>query len=135
MIKGRFDHLGIIVENLAESRSLMECLGFKLQSEGSLPDKSVKATFMQSERGGVRVELVRFGDKAVRDQRLNGELGKLDHVAIEVEDLDRACVALAEQGIKMQSEVALSAGPMRFKFTRPDTTLGITYQIFDYRGG
>ena len=69
-----------------------------------------------------------FGMPKLKD----GETAVIGHYGIEVDDLDDAKAELTRRGVALEGEV--DAGDVRFIFTVPKTTFGVTVQLMDYKG-
>jgi methylmalonyl-CoA/ethylmalonyl-CoA epimerase len=83
--------------------------------------------------GETRLELIEvraagFGMPKLKD----GETAVIGHFGIEVDDLDDAKAELTRRGVALQGE--FDAGEVRFIFTVPQTTFGVTLQLMDYKG-
>ena len=61
----------------------------------------------------------------------NGETTVIGHFAIEVDDLDDAKAELTRRGVALEGETDTEA--VRFIFTVPQTTFGVTVQLMDYK--
>ncbi len=125
----RIDHVGVIVDNLeSASRFLTDVLGFEEDRKITIPGRLNAAFF----RGGdFCIELVEIVDAAERERRLGSGVARIEHLALEVEDVTDAIGRLREKGVVTTIPAAAIAGPFRSFFTRPETTHGVTYQIFD----
>jgi len=62
----------------------------------------------------------------------DGESAVIGPYGIEVDDLDDAKAELTRRGVALEGEV--DAGNVRFIFTVPKTTFGVTVQLMDYKG-
>jgi methylmalonyl-CoA/ethylmalonyl-CoA epimerase len=129
----RVDHVGIIVDDLAQAKDFAtNVLGLVLDREFSLPEQSVLAAFFTV--GDTRVELIEVTDPSLRAQRLgNGNQARIEHVAIEVDDLEATINALREKGVRTLTPEPWIVGSNRNLFTDPDTSDGVKYQLFDRR--
>ena len=135
-MKGRLDHIGVVVDDLAGARGFLEeVLGMELSVTRSFPAINMEVAFM-GYGPGAQVELVEIGDEHVRQRRLGtGAQARVEHIAIEVEDVEATRDELRLLGIEMQQETPFLAGPTRSFFTRPETSRGIAFQLLDRRGG
>lgn len=133
-MNGRIDHVGVIVDDLAGARRFLEdILGMQLTVARSLPAARVETAFLGYGPGAL-VELVELGDEAARRQRLgDGAESRVEHIAIEVDDVEAARDELRARGVEMQSAVPSISGPTRSFFTRPETSRGIVLQFMDRR--
>ena len=79
--------------------------------------------------GGAAVET---GDPDVRARRLGeGNVARIEHVAIEVDDIEPVREKLRASGVEMQSDVPTYTPAARSYFTRPETSGGVVYQLLD----
>jgi methylmalonyl-CoA epimerase len=133
-VKGRIDHVGIVVADLSDAgRFLEEALGFHLEKRLKVPQGQLDAGFFAIGEGA-QVELIQLGDPEARAQRLGeGNVGRLDHIAIEVDDVEAVKEELHPAGVRMQSEQPRRTALSRSYFTRPETTGGVVYQFLDRR--
>ena len=63
---------------------------------------------------------------------LAGETAVIGHFGIEVDDLEDAKAELTRRGVALEGEV--DTDEVRFIFTVPQTTFGVTLQLMDYKG-
>jgi methylmalonyl-CoA/ethylmalonyl-CoA epimerase len=131
-VNGRIHHVGIAVADLASARRFVEdALGFHLETAVSLPETRVEAGFF-SLGPGVQVELFELGDPETRARRLGeGNVGRLEHIAIEVDDIELAREQLRSAGVEMQADRPSISKLARSYFTRPETSGGVVYQLLD----
>lgn len=127
----RFDHVGIVVDNLEQAKKFATgVLGLDLQREFALPEQSVLAAFFTF--GDVRLEFIEVTDAESRTQRLgDGAEARIEHIAIEVDDLDATISTLREQGVGTTTPEPWIAGTNRNIFTAAETTDGVRYQFFE----
>jgi methylmalonyl-CoA/ethylmalonyl-CoA epimerase len=136
-MRGRIDHIGVVVADIAATRRLLEdVIGLDLKREQHLPGSRIDTAFLGFDDEGSLVELVQLGDPEDRLRRLGeGNVARLEHIAIEVEDVRAAREELQSRGVAMQTDEPTVSGPLRSYFTRPETTHGIVFQLFDRRVG
>ncbi len=128
----RIDHVGIVVDDLASARRFVrDVLGFSFDREISIPGRLEAAFFRCGDAG---VELIEVTDPGLRQERLGSAAARLEHVAVEVDDLSEAVDSLHRSGVEMTSATPTVTGPTRSYFTRPETTDGVIYQVFDRTG-
>ncbi len=134
-MKGQIHHIGVIVEDLATARRFLEeTLGMDVSSAGAVPALKLERAFM-SLGEGAQVELIELADEAERAQRLGaGAQARVEHIAIEVDDVEVTRDELRRHGVEMQSATPSLSGPLRSYFTRPETSNGIAFQFLDRRG-
>jgi methylmalonyl-CoA/ethylmalonyl-CoA epimerase len=131
-MKGRIHHIGVAVGDLRSAGGFLEdVLGFQVQSSVSLPDQKLEGRFFSLD-GGTQVELFELGDPDARARRLGeGNVARIEHVAIEVEDIDQVREELRGAGVEMQSDTPTYTSAARSYFTRPETSGGVMYQFLD----
>ena len=126
----RVDHIGIIVDDLsAAMQVLSDGLGLELESEHDLPEKSLKAAFYRC--GGVELELIECTSDELRKQRLGeGNRARIEHVALQTDDIGVALSALAGRGIEVDGTPS-QTGANLSTWTVPETTGGIRFQVLE----
>ena len=125
----RIDHVGIIVDDLESARRFVsDVLGFDFDREVSIPGR-LQAAFFRC--GDAAVELIEVTDSQMRQERLGSATARLEHVAIEVDELFATVDRMRQAGVAMATEEPVLTGPTRSFFTRPDTSDGVIYQVFD----
>jgi hypothetical protein len=125
------DHIGIVVRNIDETVA---------RAGDTLDGRAVGDRFVSDDidlqvltTGESTLELIEvrnpgFGMPKLKD----GETAVIGHYGIEVDDLDDAKAELTRRGVALEGEV--DAGNVRFIFTVPKTTFGVTVQLMDYKG-
>lgn len=98
-------HLAFFVTDLDRSKSFYEQFGFveKLGSEIPAEPEPVKLSFV--ELNGLTLELVELSGE-MHSQVGNREDGHVDHVALNVKDIDKAYAELTNAGFKALEEDA-----------------------------
>lgn len=126
----RVDHIGIIVADLSEAmKTLGEGLGLELESTHDLPDKHLKAAFFKC--GDTELELIECTDDELRRKRLGeGNVARIEHVALQADDVNVALSALAGRGIDVDGAPS-QTGANLSTWTVPDTTAGIRFQVLE----
>lgn len=99
----RFDHVGILVDDLdAACTFAREVLQLGEPTEVRVDEYGLSAAFFSLGTG--RLELLRFDDPGERMPA--GEHVRIDHVAVEVDDLEGVAGRLGGHGVRFQ-------GPLR----------------------
>ena len=125
------DHIGIVVRNIDETVTrASDTLDGRAVGERFVSDDIDLQVLMTGESTLELIEVRNpgFGMPKLRD----GETAVIGHYGIEVDDLDDAKAELTRRGVALEGEV--DAGDVRFIFTVPKTTFGVTVQLMDYRG-
>ena len=125
------DHIGIVVRNIDETVT---------RASDTLDGRAVGERFVSDDidlqvlrTGESTLELIEVRNPGFGMPRLkDGETAVIGHYGIEVDDLDDAKAELTRRGVALEGEV--DAGDVRFIFTVPKTTFGVTVQLMDYKG-
>lgn len=116
-------HLAIFSTDVNRSREFYEKLGFKVKLVEQVPEEPAPIKVVFVELHGLTLELVEFsGDKA-KQIGARGD-GHIDHVALNVKDIDKAYTELTVNGFKALEENAPSYLHFWKNGTRYFTILG-----------
>ncbi len=109
----KFLHTSITVRHMEESLTFYtEVLGLQFERRRTIPENHAEIAFVRDPASGARVELTHWEGK---DQFEVGE--QLDHLAFEVEDLDRFLMKVRTKGVRVVKEpYRLSGGSSRIAF-------------------
>jgi lactoylglutathione lyase len=109
----RFLHTSITVRNMEESLAFYtEMLGLQFERRRTIPENHAEIAFVHDPLSGARVELTHWDGK---EQFEAGE--QLDHLAFEVDDLDRFLMRMRTKGVRVAKEpYRLSGGSSRIAF-------------------
>ncbi|MCI4342982.1 MAG: VOC family protein [Thermoplasmata archaeon] len=109
----KFLHTSITVRSMDESlRFYTEVLGLEFERRRTIPENKAEIAFVKDPVSGGRVELTHWDGK---DTFEAGE--QLDHLAFEVEDLDRFLMRMRTKGIRIAKEpYQISGGTTRLAF-------------------
>ena len=125
----RIHHIGIVVDNLGAAVSfLTDTVGLEVTQTLDIPERGgLKAAFLPW--GNAEIELIEVSEPETRRTRLGDSPARIEHIAIEVDDLAAAAAALAAKGVEFTTPQPLGTAGMTFLFTRPETTDGVIYQF------
>ena len=130
MKANRIDHVGIVVDNLDSAVTFVrDVLGFTFDRQISIPGR-LEAMFFRC--GDTAVELIEVTDPVLRSERLGGAAARLEHLAIEVDELSEAVEGLRRSSVETTSPTPSIIGPIRSYFTRSETSDGVMYQVFEW---
>jgi lactoylglutathione lyase len=120
MIKG-LAHIGIFVSDMDASIDFYKRLGFSLDGE---ENAGIRLAFLSA--GTCLIELIAHTDAANRAD------GRVDHIAMEVDDIEAAIASAIANGIPIGgavNSVAILGGVRNVFFTGPD---GERLEFFEY---
>lgn len=125
----RVDHIGVVVDGLADARRwIREAFGLPLRRTVDVPDGRIRGEFYAC--GDVDIEVLEIGDPETRRRRLgDGKRARIEHIAVEVEDLRAALAHLASLGARTTSSEPRRIGNSLNVWTVEETTGGISYQL------
>src|SRR3974390_1004895 len=121
----RVHHVGIAVPNLEEAAKFFyDVFGVGTQKVES---EQVRNLYIQFENFTIQI----CEDPA----RLAGApFGRLDHIAIQVDDLDETTQRLKERGVEMVWDPPVSVKEQRCNFTTDQGGVGVQFQLGDDLG-
>ena len=131
----RVNHIGIIVDDLADARRWMkDVFGLSLQRTVALPEGDIHGEFYAC--GEVDIEVVEIGDPEMRRRRLGeGNRARVEHIAVEVDDLPGELARLAALGVRTTIPEPRRVGNMLTTWTQEETTGGVSYQLIQMTQG
>lgn len=139
MAIGAVDHVGILVDDLEEAkRFLGETLGLELERQAEMPPLGVEGAFFRC--GPILLEVFQHRrDDSPVPPLADGAGARIDHVAIEVESIDRAVGGLADAGVALR-DVGTGGRPLPLGgslhvWTEPASSDGVTYQLIEKGAG
>ena len=127
----RIDHVGVIVDSLEEAKRFLGNLGMEFDRDLELPDR-LRAAFYRC--GEVQVEIIEITEPNERVQRLGDDKARIEHIALEVDDLAATLQALDGLGVKVKTAKPILVGNSLNLWTVPETCDGVMYQLIQ-RGG
>ena len=121
----RIDHVGIVVRGLAEPAELLGALGLEL-ARANRNDESTGHYFPC---GDASIELIEVHDDEARARRLPaGADAVIEHIAIEVDDLEAVHRTLTERGVDV-TWPPFPSGDAMMIWTDAATSGGVQYQF------
>jgi len=125
----RVNHIGVIVADLGEARRwLAEVFGLSLSRSVELPEAKIHGEFYPC--GDIDIEIIEIGDPEGRRRRLGeGNRARIEHIAVEVDDLRAALARLAALGVRTTTPEPRRIGNNLNIWTDEATTGGISYQL------
>jgi methylmalonyl-CoA epimerase len=132
----RIDHLGIAVSDVAAAKRLYEdILGLKLTREEVVHDQGVRTLFYPL--AGVKMELLESIDPGGPIAKHLEKRGPgLQHLAVEVEDIEEAIASLKAKGVRMIDETPRrGVENTRIAFVHPKDTHGVLLELVELPRG
>jgi catechol 2,3-dioxygenase-like lactoylglutathione lyase family enzyme len=121
----RIDHVGIVVRGFAEPAELLRALGLEL-GRTNQNDESLAHYYPC---GDASIELIEEHDAEARARRLpDGADAVIEHIAIEVDDLEAVHGTLTERGVDV-SWPPFPSGDAMMIWTDAATSGGVQYQF------
>jgi methylmalonyl-CoA/ethylmalonyl-CoA epimerase len=125
---GTMHHVGIVVRALEDAEAFVTtAIGLPVVKRLDSAELGLRMVFLDC--GPVLLELIEFADPDLVEQRLGDRTAVIDHVALEVADLEHARRVLAGHGVSTLHEVPLTTPLGSTHFTRPDTSAGVIWQL------
>ncbi len=126
----RVDHIGIAVKNLDEAVNFYEtAIGLKAVGFETVAEQKVKVAFLPC--GDSELELLESTEPDGPIARFIEKNGPgIQHIAIRVDDIDKALEELKEKGIRLIDQTPrYGAGGARIAFVHPKATGGVLLEL------
>jgi methylmalonyl-CoA/ethylmalonyl-CoA epimerase len=125
----RVDHIGILVDSLDEAKRFLGegGIGLTLVRELDVANLQRRVAFFQC--GTVQLEVIEPYGEGARERDLAGERARIEHIAVEVDDVRRALDALAGLGLRANARGVVEVGDKETAWTDPETGDGVMYQL------
>jgi methylmalonyl-CoA/ethylmalonyl-CoA epimerase len=128
LVLKRVDHVGILVSDLDGAKVFLESvLGLSLKEEISVPALGRTAAFFDC--GGVRLEVIEETDPVRKLENLGSAEARIEHVGVEVQDLESAVRTLEEKGVRIRPPGRVRVGGRTSVWTEPASCRGVMYQL------
>jgi methylmalonyl-CoA/ethylmalonyl-CoA epimerase len=129
-VTARVDHVGVVVASIdVAGKFLREALGLELKLEPPPSVDGVRTAFFGG--GDARVELVEVSSPEALATRLGRADARIEHIALEVEDVREVIARLRARGVTFMTEEPLRVRDTLAIWTVPDTSAGIMWQLFN----
>ena len=122
-------HIGVVVADLGAASALLERL-FGLDVVARIDRPDLEAVFYAC--GDVQIELIELHDEEARASRLGDSTARIDHIALNVADLQEALSALTVLAVGLGPPYVAAGMPVAW--AEPETTGGIRYQLVESGG-
>jgi len=122
------DHLGIIVDNLDQSTELFERMfDLKPSKIKEMADVGLRVARLKAEN--IDIELIQYTSEENFGKKVMGPEKGVNHISINVEDMDAVLRDLEEKGIKTKEGFPRLGSHGLVAFFEPDTTEGILLEV------
>ncbi len=133
------DHIGVVVENIDKAIDFYEKnLGMKLLDKEELKDRGLKVAFMIGKNGDSAVELL----EPINHEDMSNTVAKflktrgpgLHHLAIRVEDINKALEDLSAKGLQLvDKQPRPGARGHLVAFVHPKSVMGVLLELVQER--
>ena len=125
----RVHHIGVVVDSLDDAKRLLGQggIGLQLVTERDIAPIQRRLAFFQC--GEVQIELIQPYSELALERELSGNKAKIEHIAVEVDDVRGALKALSSLGLRATSRGVMHVGDRETAWTDPDTSDGVMYQL------
>ena len=121
----RIDHVGVVVRGLADPAALLGSLGLEL----ARTNRTGESSGHYFPCGDASIELIEVHDDEARARRLpEGADAVIEHIAIEVDDLEAVHRTLTARGVDV-TWPPFSSGDAMMIWTDAATSGGVQYQF------
>ena len=131
-MKARLDHVGVVVASLDTAAAfLRHALGLELRLEPPVSPEGVRIAFYGGTvQGDARVELIQVSSPAALAGRLGDAEARIEHIAIEVDDVRQVVERLRARGVRFVTDEPYVLRDMLAIWTVAETSAGIQWQLF-----
>jgi methylmalonyl-CoA/ethylmalonyl-CoA epimerase len=124
----RIDHVGVIVDDLAQAKSFLADMGLRFDRDLVIPGR-LRAAFFAC--GETQIEVIEVDEPEERGRRLGDGTARIEHVAFEVDSLSTTLQALRGLGVQTTTADPMAVGANLNYWTRAETCDGVQYQLIE----
>jgi len=128
----KIDHIGIAVKDLSSALKLYtDVLNLGIKKVEEFQDLQVKVAFIPV--GETMIELIQpTSERAPLAKRIHEQGEGIYHLAVKVENIDKALDEMKRMGIKMRDEKPRSGGMgSRIALSKPDSTNNVIIELVE----
>ena len=122
----KIDHIGIIVSDLDSAVARLGVL-FGPAEIKNLPDVGLRVAEFRA--ANVAVELLQYTENSDFARRVMGSRTGLNHLSIEVQDVERSIGELRVAGLKPMEGFPRQGAHGRVAFFEPDAASGLLFEV------
>lgn len=130
VFRSKLHHVGIIVASEEQVHTLIELLGLERGHEEFVPEYEAQCYFAHGTGSSSAIEFI-VPAPGGKLSRFNKGLGGIHHIALEVDDLERAAEELRAHGVKLLEQAPVVAGDIRINFIPPLYTRGFIVELIE----
>ena len=124
----RIDHVGVIVDDLAQAKSFLADMGLRFDRDLVIPGR-LRAAFFAC--GETQIEVIEVDEPEERARRLGDGPARVEHIAFEVDSLSTTLLALRGLGVQTTTPDPMAVGANLNYCTTPETCDGVQYQLIE----
>jgi methylmalonyl-CoA/ethylmalonyl-CoA epimerase len=124
----RIDHVGVIVDDLAQAKSFLADMGLRFDRDLVVPGR-LRAAFFAC--GETQIEVIEVDEPGERARRLGDDTARIEHVAFEVDSLSTTLQALRGLGVQTTTADPMAVGANLNYWTTAETCDGVQYQLIE----
>ena len=129
MPKPHIDHIGIIVPDIEKALGLLNNL-FGVEPSVIKEKEAIGLKLAMVEFENVNLELIQYTDENSSFKAVLGEPEGVNHVSIQVADMDRTVKRMEESGVKPAQGFPSQGSKGPLAFNRPETALGMLFEMY-----
>jgi methylmalonyl-CoA/ethylmalonyl-CoA epimerase len=121
-------HIGIVVKDLERAIEKFKSFGLQCTDVRELKELKIKIAFFSA--GGSQLELIQFlSDEQKRTTIVGSQVGAINHLCFEVDDLEATIGDFEKKGAKMVPGYPKKGAHGRVAFFYPETTEDVLIEI------
>jgi methylmalonyl-CoA/ethylmalonyl-CoA epimerase len=128
LVLKRIDHVGVIVDDLAQARSFLADMGMRFDRDLVIPGR-LRAAFYAC--GETQIEVIQIDEPEERARRLGDDTARVEHIAFEVDSLSTTLQALQGLGVKTTTSEPMAVGANLNYWTTAESCDGVQYQLIE----
>jgi methylmalonyl-CoA/ethylmalonyl-CoA epimerase len=124
----RIDHVGVIVDDLAQAKSFLADMGMRFDRDLVIPGR-LRAAFYAC--GETQIEVIEIDEPEERARRLGDDTARVEHIALEVDSLSATLQALQGLGVRTTTSEPMAVGANLNYWTTAESCDGVQYQLIE----
>lgn len=120
-------HIGMVVDDLERAIKRFEGFGLKCKETTEVEELGVRMAFVPI--GDTLIEILYYAEPEKLPRVLRDQKGPLNHICLEVDDLDSSIEDFLKGGAKLLEGFPKSGAHGRVAFFYPESTEGVLIEI------